>query len=104
MSDNTEIFKHVLQKRIGNTEYWREIVIFEEGPFVFRVVQELQVNLIDSAGTLKAVRPAIPAVWNGSAPAKKQRPSKHYGVCNKAKMTIGWFRPGIVCGLGQSLP
>ena len=61
MSDNTEIFKHVLQKRIGNTEYWREIVIFEEGPFVFRVVQELQVNLIDSAGTLKAVRPAIPS-------------------------------------------
>ena len=49
MSDNTEIFKHVLQKRIGNTEYWREIVIFEEGPFVFRVVQELQLNLIDSA-------------------------------------------------------
>lgn len=61
MSDNTEIFKHALQKRIGNTEYWREIVIFEEGPFVFRVVQELQVNLIDSAGMLKAVRPAIPS-------------------------------------------
>jgi hypothetical protein len=61
MSDNTEIFKHVLQKRIGNTEYWREIVIFEEGPFVFRVVQELQVILIDSAGTLKAVRPPIPS-------------------------------------------
>jgi hypothetical protein len=59
MSDNTEIFKHVLQKKIGNTEYWREIVIFEEGPFVFRVVQELQVNLIDCAGTPKAVRPPI---------------------------------------------
>jgi len=37
MPDDTEIFKHVMQKRIGNTEYWREIVIFEEGPFVFRV-------------------------------------------------------------------
>lgn len=61
MSDNTEIFKHVLQKRIGNTEYWREIVIFEEGPFVFRVVQQLQVNVIDNAGALKAVRPAIPS-------------------------------------------
>jgi hypothetical protein len=61
MSDNTEIFKHVLQKRIGNTEYWREIVIFEEGPFVFRVVQELQVNLIDNAGLLKAVRPSLPS-------------------------------------------
>jgi hypothetical protein len=61
MSDNTEVFKHVLHKRIGNTEYWREIVIFEEGPFVFRVVQELQLNLIDSTGTLKAVRPPIPS-------------------------------------------
>jgi len=48
-----------LQKRIGNTEYWREIVILEEGPFVYRVVQELRVKLIDSAGTLMAVRPAI---------------------------------------------
>ena len=61
MSDNTEVFKHVLQKRIGNTEYRREIVIFEEGPFVFRVVQELQLNLIDNAGTSKAVRPPIPS-------------------------------------------
>jgi hypothetical protein len=61
MSDHTEIFKHVLQKRIGSTEYRREIVILEEGPFVYSVVQELQVNLIDSAGTLKAVRPAIPS-------------------------------------------
>jgi hypothetical protein len=58
MSDHTEIFKHVLHKKIGNTEYWREIVIFEEGPFVFRVVQELQVNLIESVSTLKAVRPS----------------------------------------------
>jgi hypothetical protein len=61
MSDNTEIFKHVLHKKINNAEYWREIVIFEEGPFVFRVVQELRVNLIDSTGTPKAVRPAIPS-------------------------------------------
>jgi len=59
MSDHTEIFKHVLQKRIGNTEYRREIVILEEGPFVYSVVQELQVNLIDS--TPKTVRPAIPS-------------------------------------------
>jgi hypothetical protein len=61
MSDNTEIFKHVLHKKINNAEYWREIVIFEEGPFVFRVVQELRVNLIDSTGTPKAVRPPIPS-------------------------------------------
>jgi hypothetical protein len=43
MSDDTEIFRHVLQKRIDNAEYWREIVILE-----------------DSTGTLKAIRPGIP--------------------------------------------
>src|ERR1700733_13593578 len=37
-----------------------EIVILEEGPFVFRVVQEVQLGLIDSTGTLKAIRPSIP--------------------------------------------
>jgi hypothetical protein len=61
MSDNTEVFKHVLHKKINNAEYWREIVILEEGPFVFRVVQELQLNLTDSTGALKAVRPPVPS-------------------------------------------
>jgi hypothetical protein len=60
MSNDAEIFRHVMQKRIDNAEYWREIVILEEGPFVFRVVQELQLGLIDSAGTLKAVHPGAP--------------------------------------------
>ncbi len=61
MSDDTEIFRHVMQKRIDNAEYWREIVIFEEGPFVFRVVQELQAGLIDGASALKRVRPSVPS-------------------------------------------
>ncbi len=29
-----------MQKKIDNAQYWREIVILEEGPFVFKVVQE----------------------------------------------------------------
>jgi hypothetical protein len=61
MAEEAEIFKHVMKKRIGSTEYWREITIFEEGPFVFRVVQELQSGLIDSAGVLKAMRPNLPS-------------------------------------------
>jgi hypothetical protein len=61
MSDDAEIFRHVMQKRIDNAEYWREIVIVEEGPFVFRVVQELQSGLIDGAGALKMVRPSVPS-------------------------------------------
>jgi hypothetical protein len=28
MPDDTEIFEHIMQKRIGNTEYWREIALF----------------------------------------------------------------------------
>jgi hypothetical protein len=35
----SKIFEHLLHKRIGNTDYQREIVILEEGPFVFRVLQ-----------------------------------------------------------------
>src|SRR6202161_4190754 len=60
-----EIFKHVMQKTIGDAEYWREIKILEEGPFVFRVVQEVQQGVIDSAGALKALRPIGPrrAEW-----------------------------------------
>ncbi|HTZ57330.1 MAG TPA: hypothetical protein VMB49_04500 [Acidobacteriaceae bacterium] len=50
-----------MQKRIGNAEYWREIVILQEGPFVFRVVQELFLGLIDSGGALKKVRPGTPS-------------------------------------------
>jgi hypothetical protein len=71
MSDDTEIFKHVMQKRIGNADYWREIVILEEGPFVFRVVQQLQLGRIDSAGTLPAVRPSASNRFEWICPSKE---------------------------------
>jgi hypothetical protein len=60
MSDDSQIFKHVMQKRVGSTDYWREIVILEEGPYVFRVIQELHLGLIDTAGVLGKARPSIP--------------------------------------------
>ena len=40
----SKIFEHVMQRRIGDTEYSRELFILEEGPFVFRVVQELHLG------------------------------------------------------------
>jgi hypothetical protein len=40
MSAGNEIWNHVMQKKIDNAQYWREIVILEEGPYVFKVVQE----------------------------------------------------------------
>ena len=40
MADDEEIFKHVMQKKIGDAEYWREIKIVEEGPYVFRVFKK----------------------------------------------------------------
>jgi hypothetical protein len=62
MPDDDEIFKHVMQKTIGDAEYWREIKIVEEGPYVFRVVQEVQQGVVDSE---KALRPIAPrrAEW-----------------------------------------
>lgn len=60
MSNDTEIFKHAMQKTVGSTEYWREIRICEEGPFVFRVIQELQLGMTDGAGVPKTVRPSVP--------------------------------------------
>ena len=60
MLEDAPIFKHLMQKRIDNAEYWREIRILEEGPFVFRVIQELKQSLTDSEGVRKMVRPASP--------------------------------------------
>ena|ERR1700761_1832563 len=60
MSELAPIFTHLMQKQIDNAQYWREIVILEEGPYVFRVIQELQVGQTDLAGERKRVRPATP--------------------------------------------
>jgi hypothetical protein len=60
MSEDAPIFKHLMQKHVDNAEYWREILILEEGPYVFRVIQELQVGQTDVAGERKRVRPATP--------------------------------------------
>jgi hypothetical protein len=43
----SKIFEHLLHKRIGNTDYQREIVILEEGPFVYRVLQGFKSEQID---------------------------------------------------------
>jgi hypothetical protein len=43
----SRIFEHLLHKRIGNTDYQREIVILEEGPFVFRVLQGFKLDQED---------------------------------------------------------
>jgi hypothetical protein len=60
MSETAPIFEHLMQKEIDNAQYWREIRILEEGPYVYRVIQELQVGQTDVAGERKRVRPAVP--------------------------------------------
>src|ERR1700742_3339667 len=60
MPESAPIFKHLMQKKIEDAEYWREILILEEGPYVFRVIQELRLGQTDSAGEKKMVRPAHP--------------------------------------------
>jgi hypothetical protein len=47
----SKIFEHLLHKRIGNTDYQREIVILEEGPFVFRVLQGFKSEQSDPSRT-----------------------------------------------------
>jgi hypothetical protein len=47
----SKIFEHLLHKRIGNTDYQREIVILEEGPYVFRVLQGYKSEQFDPSRT-----------------------------------------------------
>jgi hypothetical protein len=87
-----EIFKHVMQKTIGDAEYWREIKILEEGPFVFRVVQEIQQGVIDSAGALKALRPIGPrrAEW---ICASREAATEQALRCLHQSQTDNWLFP-----------
>ena len=92
MPDHTEIFRHVLQKRIDDAEYWREIVILEEGPFVFRVVQELQLGLIDSTGALKAMRPSVPSRFEWIC-SSKEAATEQALRCLQQSKNDNWLSP-----------
>jgi hypothetical protein len=55
MRAGAKIFERVMQKRIGNAEYWRRIEIVEEGPFVFRVVQDHELSQLEGDGKPETV-------------------------------------------------
>jgi hypothetical protein len=61
MSADAKLFERVMQKRIGNAEYWRRIEIVEEGPFVFRVVQDHELSRME--GEAKTAHPATRSEW-----------------------------------------
>ena len=63
MRAGAKIFERVMQKRIGNAEYWRRIEIVEEGPFVFRVVQDHELNQLESDGKSETIPPAGRSEW-----------------------------------------
>lgn len=44
MSRNPRVWKRLLRKQMENATYWRKIVVFEEGPSSFKVVQEYEIN------------------------------------------------------------
>lgn len=94
MADDEEIFKHVMQKKIGDAEYWREIKIVEEGPYVFRVVQEVQAGVIDDVGALKAVRPIGPrrAEW---ICASREAATEQALRCLHQSQTDNWLFPPL---------
>lgn len=92
MSEDAPIFKHLMQKKIDNSEYWREIVILEEGPFVFRVIQELQQGLIDSAGVHNRVRPASPNRLEWICPSR-QAATEQALRCLQQSKNDNWMFP-----------
>ncbi len=63
MRAGAKIFERVMQKRIGNAEYWRRIEIVEEGPFVFRVVQDHELSQLESDGKAEIVQSAGRSEW-----------------------------------------
>jgi hypothetical protein len=63
MPAGAKIFERVMQKRIGNAEYRRKIEIVEEGPFVFRVVQDHELNQLESDGKPETFAPAARSEW-----------------------------------------
>lgn len=93
MSHDRSIFNHVMQKRIGNNEYWRKIVIFEEGPFVFRVVQEHQLSRTENAGKLEAGRPIIPSRSEWTCPSKEAATEQALRCLYESKVDNWSFLP-----------
>ncbi len=71
MAGDSEIFKHVMQKQIGKLEYWRKIEILEEGPYVFRVIQEHQVSRTESPSKLKPLELSVPGRSEWICPSKE---------------------------------
>ena len=63
MSADAKLFERVMQKRIGNAEYWRRIEIVEEGPFVFRVVQDHELSQLESDGKPETVQSTGRSEW-----------------------------------------
>ena len=61
MSGDAKIFERVMRKQIGNAEFWRRIEIVEEGPFVFRVVQDHELSRMGSEA--KTVQSAARSEW-----------------------------------------
>jgi hypothetical protein len=92
MQEIAPIFKHLMQKRIEDAEYWREIVILEEGPYVYRVIQELRLGQIDGAGERKMVRPAHPNRMEWICPSR-QAATEQALRCLQQSRNDNWVLP-----------
>jgi hypothetical protein len=92
MPECAPLFKHLMQKNVGDAEYWREIVILEEGPYVFRVIQELQLGQTDSAGERKMVRPASPNRLEWICPSR-QAATEQALRCLQQSKNDNWMFP-----------
>ncbi len=90
MPAGAKIFERVMQKRIGNTEYWRKIEIVEEGPFVFRVVQDQELRPLESQG--KPETSNIQGALSGCAQVRERQLNRRCVAFTKARTMTGFFR------------
>ena len=91
MPAGAKIFERVMQKRIGNTEYWRKIEIVEEGPFVFRVVQDQELRPLESQGKPESIQRTGRSEW--MCPSQGAATEQSAVVaCTKARTITGFFR------------
>jgi len=93
MPDHSEIFKHVMQKRIGKLEYWRKIEILEEGPFVFRVIQEHQLSRMENPGNLKSLEHSVPGRSEWICPSRESATEQALRCLLESKKDDWMFSP-----------
>jgi hypothetical protein len=93
MSDDATIFEHVMRKEIGKAEFRREIVVLEEGPFVFRVVQDQHLSQNDIVEKRKAAILGVPGRFEWICQSKEAAIEQALKCLHQSKIDQWLFLP-----------